>query len=203
MSFSTIITLFTALIVLAIIPGPGVLIVASRTISGGLKAGIVTTLGLIAGDLIYITVAIAGLASLTNIYYELFSAIRYIGAAYLIYLAINLIFRKDKELMAEPKYDRGTTHFIAGVLTTLSNPKAMLFYLSFFPSFIDLNNLTAISVAEIFLVTASAIGSVMLAYAYATSRGGNLLRKGSFAKFFKYIAGTALAGTAIAVISRN
>jgi len=189
MTLTAAIALFVSMIVLALIPGPGVIAVIARSTTVGLKHGVTTSLGIITGDFIFITFALLGLSTLATLLGELFILIKFIGAAYLIWLGFSLMFSKKKSAIstktAAPKH---SASFVVGLITTLANPKAILFYLSFFPAFIDLAALSAIDILFVYLIAALAIGGVMFAYAViafkakakvANSRQSQLLRIGS------------------------
>lgn len=189
MTLTSSITLFLALILLAVIPGPGVLAVTARTATEGLRHGLTVSVGIVAGDFVFITLALLGLSALSELMGSLFFAIKYIGAVYLIWLGFGLLFVKSKPL-TKPKL-RAASHansFLIGFVTTIGNPKAILFYLSFFPAFIDLSTISLVDALVLYALAAIAVGSVMFGYSYITYKtkeayknnsNGNKLRIGS------------------------
>ncbi len=196
MTISTILALTLALLVLAIIPGPGIMIVMSRTLSNGLRAGIITTLGIVAGDYIFIALAIGGLSALAQSFSELFTIVKYLGAAYLVYLGCMLI--RQPAHTANKKVNTTLGHsanFMAGLVTTMSNPKAILFYVSFFPAFMDLAELATIDLAIIYVITTVTVGGVMLLYAVFAIKGVSFLSGNSLgSQAVKIFSGTVLIG---------
>lgn len=203
MTLSATIALFTAMVVLALIPGPGIIIVVGRTLSQGFTAGIITSIGIITGDFIFIALSVYGLSTLSVALGEFFTLIRFLGAAYLIWLGLSLILAKSKPTENNAKdTPKHSASFIAGLLTTLSNPKAILFYLSFFPAFIDIPTMTYLDLATIFIVTTLSIGGVMLSYAYLANKGGTLLRASSLSKKINIFSGGVLISSGVFVATR-
>ena len=97
MTFASSISLFIAMFILAVIPGPGILIVVARSINAGFRHGISTSLGIVAGDFVYITLAIFGLTTLSASLGYFFIYVKYFGAAYLIFLGLSLLFARSKK----------------------------------------------------------------------------------------------------------
>ena len=202
MTLSTTLALFSAMVLLALLPGPGILVVVARTLSQGLAAGVVTSAGIVAGDFVFIALAIGGLSALAQILGDFFLIVRYAGALYLIYLGVKTIRSRSQGWGDKPVTpSRHSTNFVAGLLTTLANPKAILFYVSFFPTFFDLSTLSYIDLSLILLVTAIAVGGVMVSYAYVANRTGGLIKGSRSSGWLKWGSGTVLigSGTYIAV----
>jgi leucine efflux protein len=124
-----------AFILLLLLPGPGNLALITSTSKGGIKGGLAATLGVIAGDQVLMWMAIAGVAALLGTYPAAFQAVQWLGAAYLIWLGIKLLLAKvgDKPILNI----RPSHYFQQAMMITLFNPKAIVFYMAFFPLFID------------------------------------------------------------------
>jgi len=124
----------TVLIFLSI-PGPGNLALITATSKGGVRAGLAATLGVILGDQILMGAAVAGVAALLATYPAAFNLLQWIGAAYLGFLGVQMLrVRPD----AAPALAIEADHFLRQAMAiTLLNPKAILFYLAFFPLFVD------------------------------------------------------------------
>jgi threonine/homoserine/homoserine lactone efflux protein len=129
----------TVLVFLAI-PGPGLLGVLAATGKGGLRAGFAATLGVMTGDWIHMLLAGIGVAALLQANPVLFKAIQYFGAAYLIYIGIGLLRVKPDAPRNAGGAPATGRHFRRVFLITLMNPKAIVFYMAFFPLFIDPTN---------------------------------------------------------------
>lgn len=124
-----------AVVVFLLIPGPGNLALVTSTAKGGLRGGLAATLGLIAGDQLLLWLAVAGVAAVLAASPAAFEAVKWAGAAYLVWLGVAL-------WRAKPG-DRPPIRIVTGryarqaFLITLLNPKAIVFYMAFFPLFVD------------------------------------------------------------------
>ena len=136
---TTTFMLFTAAAwAMIILPGPDLLYVLTRGVSGGRRAGIISGLGVGGGEVIHTLLAIAGLAALLAASLTAFLLLKYVGAAYLIYLGLKTI--RDKQALSLSSVGAPTSLravFWQGVLTNVLNPKAVLFYVAFLPQFVD------------------------------------------------------------------
>jgi len=128
-AFCAAILLFLAL------PGPGTFALLTSTGKGGFRAGAAATAGLIAGDQVLLWLAVAGVAALLAAHPALFQAVQYLGAAYLVWIGLRLVFAKPRQ--AGPITIQPRQYARQAFLITLLNPKAIVFYMAFFPLFID------------------------------------------------------------------
>lgn len=127
---------FVAAIVLFLaIPGPGNLALITSTGKGGVRAGVAATLGVIAADQVLMWLAVAGVAALLATYPAAFHAVQWLGAAYLAWLGWKMLTAAPG---AKPVLNIAPRHYFRqGALITLLNPKAIVFYMAFFPLFVD------------------------------------------------------------------
>jgi len=127
---------FVAAIVLFLaIPGPGNLALITSTGKGGVKGGLGALFGLIAGDQVLLWMAVAGVAALLAAYPPAFAAVQWLGAAYLAWLGLRMLTAKPG---AKPVLNIRPRHYFRQAFTiTLLNPKAIVFYMAFFPLFVD------------------------------------------------------------------
>jgi threonine/homoserine/homoserine lactone efflux protein len=172
-SINSTLALFTATAVLAAVPSVSVLAVSARSASFGFRHGALTAAGIVLGDLVFILVAVCGLALLAETMGSAFVLVNYAGGAYLLWLGV-LIWRSRKR-KAQQMSSNGSSllsSFMTGLLITLGDQKAILFYLGFLPAFMKLSALTALDVAVVVVVTVIAVGGVKLAYAYAADQAG-------------------------------
>ncbi len=124
-----------AMIVFLLIPGPGNLALITSTSKGGVSGGLGATLGVIAGDQVLMWMAVAGVAALLATYPAAFSAVQWAGAAYLAWLGVRMVLAKPG---SAPVLNIRPRHYFRQAFTiTLLNPKAIVFYMAFFPLFID------------------------------------------------------------------
>ena len=127
---------FVAAIVLFLaIPGPGNLALITSTGKGGRWGGLAATLGVIAGDQVLLWLAVAGVAALLTTYPAAFTAVQWLGAAYLAWLGMRMILARPGS--APVLHIRPQQYFRQALWITLLNPKAIVFYMAFFPLFVD------------------------------------------------------------------
>ena len=128
----------TAALVLLLIPGPAVFYIVGRSIGHGRSAGLVSALGISVGSLVHTAAAAVGLSALLMSSAVAFAAVKYLGAAYLIYLGIQKIRREEPfELSGDaPRVKLGRI-FGQGIVVNVLNPKAALFFFAFLPQFVD------------------------------------------------------------------
>lgn len=129
-------TFVLSFIIFLMIPGPGNLILITSTSKGGMPAGLACIMGIVLGDQILLWLAIAGVAALLESSPNLFQAMKWLGAAYLLWIGGQLLF-KSATSGAPPPVSRKRTPFLQGTVITLTNPKPILFYMVFLPLFID------------------------------------------------------------------
>lgn len=190
-AFCAAIVLFLAL------PGPGTFALLTSTGKGGFRAGAAATLGLIAGDQVLLWLAVAGVAALLAAHPAVFKAVQYAGALYLAWIGIKLLFSKPGAAAAI----RIQPHHYArqAFLITLLNPKAIIFYMAFFPLFIHPSthrgSLTFVAMA----LTIAAITAVycLLLCAFAQAIGRQIRAHHRLARTLERAAGIFLVGFGI------
>lgn len=124
-----------AIIIFLLIPGPGNLALITSTGKGGIQGGLAATLGVMGGDQVLMWLAVAGVAALLSAYPAAFHAVQWLGAAYLAWLGGKMLLAKPG---AAPILHIKPHHYLRQALTiTLLNPKAIVFYMAFFPLFVD------------------------------------------------------------------
>ena len=124
-----------AIIVFLLIPGPGNLALITSTSKGGISGGLGATFGVIAGDQVLLWAAVAGVSAVMATYPTAFHIVQWVGAVYLTWLGIKLLMAKAGDvpiLQIKPRH-----YFRQALLITLLNPKAIVFYMAFFPLFVD------------------------------------------------------------------
>jgi threonine/homoserine/homoserine lactone efflux protein len=151
MDLSSALALIAATFIFVITPGPGIIAIISMSLSRGMVHGMVLSLGLILGDIVYLLVAIYGLSLLMDILGDFFMFVRIIGGIYFLYLGYTMVSSKVNRF----KLDKHVSHskkkaYFQGLFISLSNPKVILFYLGFLPAFIDLETL---SNSDVIIVT--------------------------------------------------
>src|SRR6478736_4291657 len=124
-----------AILIFLAIPGPGNLALITSTGKGGIRGGLGATFGIIAGDQVLMWAAVAGVAALLLAYPAAFHAVQWLGAAYLAWLGAKMLLAKPG---SKPVLDIQPRHYFRqAAVITLLNPKAIVFYMAFFPLFVD------------------------------------------------------------------
>ena len=124
-----------AFTIFLLIPGPGNLALVSSTSKGGIAGGLGATMGVILGDQVLLWLAVAGVAAILTAYPTAFEAVQWLGAIYLGWLGIRMVLAKPG---AAPILNIKPYHYLRqALLITVLNPKAIVFYMAFFPLFVD------------------------------------------------------------------
>ena len=185
-------TFVVTIIVFLAIPGPGNLALVTSTSKGGVKGGLAATLGVILGDQVLMWSAVAGVAALLHAYPDAFNAIQWLGAAYLAWLGIKMILAKPG---AAPVLNITAGHYLRqALMITLLNPKAILFYMAFFPLFVDpatqmgLVTYGFMAATIAFLTFLYGLGATLLTYFLANRMRSNPM----IGRMLEKVAGVAL-----------
>jgi threonine/homoserine/homoserine lactone efflux protein len=204
MTTTALILFAGALLVAAASPGPGILALVARVISGGLRSAVPFALGLMIGDLIWLAAAVLGLAVLAHTLAGAFVVIKFAGAAYLIYLAWRMwTASADTETGEALPQRRGATGlFFAGLSVTLGNPKVVAFYIALLPSLIDLTQVGVVGYAELAVLCLAILTVVFGAYALAAARARALFRSRRAVRVFNRTGSALMAGAAVAVATK-
>jgi len=189
-------TFLVAALALNIAPGPDMLYVIGRSVGQGRKAGIVSSLGVFVGCWVHILAAAFGIAALLRSSPVAFNAVRYAGAAYLIYLGIKMLAQKTDLTSQQLKTESLGAIFRQGAITNMLNPKVAIFFLAFLPQFIDASRgSVALQIVVLGLIFNIGGTLVNLAVAYAGGTLGELLRRNqSIARLQRRFTGLIFVG---------
>jgi threonine/homoserine/homoserine lactone efflux protein len=133
----SLLTFFFAALILAVTPGPGIAYVIARTVAGGRSEGLASCLGTGIGGMLHVLAAAVGLSLVVAQSALAFNLVKYLGAAYLIYLGIRLLLRRDHDLAIKPVAAQGVRRALfEGVVVEALNVKTALFFLAFLPQFV-------------------------------------------------------------------
>lgn len=200
---SNLIALFAAMLLLAIVPGPAVFAIIARSFASGFLRGLYMTMGIVVGDYVFIVLALFGLSALAEMMGATFFIIKYISAAYLIWLGYKLLRSKPQSVDIEASKESSlAANFIAGLLITLGNPKAILFYIGFFPAFVNVGDVSNVDIALIMLAATLAFGSVNLCYALLAVKAKGIFKSANAATVINKTAGTIMVSTGALVAAR-
>jgi threonine/homoserine/homoserine lactone efflux protein len=201
----TALAFFSIMLTLAALPGASVALVVTRAATHGTKSGLAVAVGIVLGDLLFIALALLGMSFLAETMGALFSIVKYLGGAYLIWLGLTLLRSKDSQL-EQARDSQGSsllTSGVAGLLLTLGDFKAILFYASLLPSLVDVRSLSIQDVALIAGVTILTVGGVKSAYAITARRLVEMLSATASSRHFRTVAGGVLMGTGTYLIARS
>jgi len=177
MTFISIFAFSAAMFLLAITPGPGVIATISRALASGFNNAAFVVLGIVLGDIIFLLLAIFGLSAIATILGDFFVVVKYLGGLYLLFLGYKILTSKDEETELKAVEELSwKKNFSTGLLITLSNPKVILFYLGFLPTFVNLQALTFFDILIISGIVTIVLGGVMLVYAYTASKTRKLFK---------------------------
>ena len=190
--------LVLALILVAATPGPGVILTVTRSLQSGFKAGAWVVAGMVFMDFVVLVITLSGLSLLAYLSQPGLVMIKWLGAAFLIWLAWQNWHHNpiaQFENTAHPQQD-----FIAGLVVSLTNP--VFFYLAFLPAFIDLNQLSFLSALALILLITFTLSVVMLAFAAFAARIRPVLQH-RHAKRLNQIGALVLLSLAALLIYNN
>src|ERR687891_1824961 len=194
---STIAVFAAATLALLIVPGPSVLYVVTRSMDGGRTAGLVSVLGIHTGTLVHVAAAAFGLSALLMTSALAFNTVKYVGAAYLIYLGIRrLATSQTSGERAEIKSASLLRIYGQGVLVNALNPKTALFFFAFIPQFVDPSNGTVALQILLFGCLFIALGLLSDGtYAMMAATFGGWLRESAFyRRAERFVTGGVLGG---------
>ena len=188
--------------ILLMIPGPTVLLVVSYALGQGWRTALPMALGVALGDFTAMTLSMLGVGALLAASAAVFTTLKIVGAAYLVYLGIKL-FRAGGTLRAEPRADSvPSLKMIAHAwLVTALNPKSITFFVAFLPQFLDRHSpfMTQMVVFEATFLALAFLNA--LGYAVAASRARAVVRSERAIRIFNRTGGTLLVGAGIATVA--
>ena len=185
---------------LSFTPGPAVLLVLSQGLTRGTSRSVYASLGILTGNAFYFALSATGLGAVLLASYELFSAIRWIGAGYLVWLGIAAFFGKSAVLTvgAVAQVSRTRT-FLNGVVLQVANPKALVFFVALLPQFIDPHGSVIAQVAILGVTSVIIEFFVLLAYGALAGRLTAVAARPRFQTLANRVAGTMLVTAGVSV----
>ncbi|KFG68015.1 LysE family translocator [Microvirga sp. BSC39] len=194
----------SALFIAAASPGPGIAAIVARVLGRGPKEAVAFSIGVALGDVVWLSFAILGLAALAQAFHGVFLVVKYLGAAYLLYIAYKIwtapVMAQDIE--AESRAEHPAKLFLAGLAVTMGNPKVMVFYLALLPTFLDLTRINLLGFAELVVATLTVLGVVFTGYIALAARARRLFTSPRAIRILNRTTGTVMAGAAAAVAAR-
>jgi len=203
MDHSRLLVFAAAYLAVLVLPGPGVTALIARVLARGTHGAPAFIAGFVVGALVWFTIAATGLAVLASTFTIIFVAIRYAGAAYLLYLAWKLWTAPARPFDSSQvsSGDSGRL-FFTGVAINLGNPKVIVFFLALLPTVVDLRALTPLGFSELALIIALIASAVLTAYALAAARARLLFTSPRAVRLLNRASGAVMAGAAVTIVTR-
>ncbi|MDM9627373.1 LysE family translocator [Rhizobium sp. S152] len=203
MSFTALFAYAAALFIAAAIPGPGITAIVARALGSNFRETFFMGLGLVLGDMTYLTAVILGLAFVAQTFTEVFIVIKILGALYLGYIAYKLWTAGllSQDIAAKKSSNIGMS-FLSGLLVTLGNPKTMLFYVALVPTLIDINSIGLREYGILLATTFAVLLVVLIPYMMLASSARTLLKRPRALQVLNRVAASVLAGTAAFIATR-
>lgn len=204
MSLVEILGLFAAMAALALVPSASVALVVARSSSAGFLNGSAVAAGIVFGDLVFVFLAVLGMATLAEVLGSFFVILRYLAGGYLIWFGISLI-RSKATLQLEDSgrsVSKLSSSFFSGLLLTLGDVKAIFFYASLFPAFVDLSTIGTLDISIIAVITVITVGGVKLGYAYFANLIVSSVTSHKAERAFKVTTGGLMVGAGSYLIAK-
>ena len=205
MSFYGLLVFSVVYLLAVATPGPGVAAVIARALAKGTRGAPAFIAGFLIGDLVWFTLAVTGLAALAQTAHLVFVAVKYVGAAYLLYLAYRLWTAPARVGDAEATIDAGQKPlqlFLGSLALTLANPKTMIFFLALLPTVVELERLTVVGFLEIVVAISIVLPIVLGGYVLLADRARTMFKSERAVRRINRGTGAAMACAAVAVATR-
>lgn len=200
MDLSALLIFAGALIVAAGSPGPSVAALVARVIARGWRDVVPFAMAMWMGEALWLTFAVWGLATLAEMLHEAFLVMKYLGVAYLLYLAWKMWLAPVAPTPdTAPRSGSCLKMFLAGLAVTLGNPKIMVFYLALLPTLIDLAGVTLVAWLELTGIMLVILAAIDLAYILLAVRARSLLQSPRALRIANRTSAAALGGAAAAI----
>ncbi|MGO4351702.1 LysE family translocator [Rhizobium sp. RAF36] len=203
MTIAALIAYSGALFIAAAIPGPGITAIVARALGSNFRETFFMGLGLVLGDMTYLTAVILGLAFVAQTFTEIFLVIKFAGVIYLCYIAYKLWTSGllPQDISARKSSSMGMS-FLSGLLVTLGNPKTMLFYVALVPTLIDIHTIDLREYGLLLAATFIVLLTVLIPYMLLATRARSMLKQPRALQALNRTAAGILAGTAAFIATR-
>jgi threonine/homoserine/homoserine lactone efflux protein len=203
MDHSHLLVFAAAYLAALVLPGPGVTALVARVLARGTQGVPAFIAGCVIASLMWFIIAATGLALLAASFATVFVAVRYAGAAYLLYLAWKLWTAPVRPFKDEPvPPDHRGRLFLTGIAINLGNPKVIVFFLALLPTVVEVGTLSPLGFVELALIIVAIASSVLTAYALAASRARRLFVSPQAVRLLNRGSGVVMAGAAVTIATR-
>ncbi|MBB4574543.1 LysE family translocator [Rhizobium lentis] len=191
-----------ALAIAAIIPGPQIVAIIAQALHSGYRRAAWMTAGMVVGDVIYLSSALAGLAYIAATFTTLLIVIKWTGVVYLCWLAYRF-WNAPNSLLPQHRSSTAGGVFASGILVTLGNPKSVLFYVSILPTVVDVNGLSSTDIILLLAMTAVILAVAQYPFALAGARARMALTSPRAMSMMNRSAAFCMGGAAVAIATRS
>ena len=203
MTLSALLIFAVAEFFFAVTPGPSSAALVTRVIYRGWKSVLPFLLAMWLGEVIWLTLAVAGLSYIAQTFYWAFNVIKYLGAAYLLYLAYKMWTAPvDTKETAMPSAEKPLRMFFTGLAISIGNPKIMVFYMAFLPSLIDMAMVTPFVLLQLTITLGLALAAGDMLWVLLASQARRWLKSPRAMKIANRISGTVMGGAAATIASQ-
>jgi threonine/homoserine/homoserine lactone efflux protein len=203
MSLTTLLVFAGALFIAAGSPGPNIAALVARVLTRGARDVLPFLAAMWIGEAIWLTCAVAGLATIAETFHWAFVAIKWLGVAYLLYLAWKMWFAAaDASEEKLPEAQSPARLFFAGLTVTMGNPKIMVFYVALLPSIIDLHAVTLAGWAELVATMFVVLIVIDLSWAMLAAKARGFLKSRRAVRMANRASAGTMAGAAVAIAIR-
>ncbi|GAA4477025.1 LysE family translocator [Gluconacetobacter asukensis] len=203
MTFSALMIFCAALVINAGSPGPSVAALVSRVLTNGFRDVFPFLAAMWLGEAIWLTLAVTGLSALAQSFATVFIALKYVGVAYLLYLAWNM-WNAPVEIKEDeaPRRRQPLKMFSAGMMVTLGNPKIMVFYVALLPTIIDIGHVTAGAWAALIATLITVLAAIDLTWSFIAVRARRLLTNSKAMRTANRTSAGMMTGAAVAIATK-
>lgn len=194
-----------ALAIAAAIPGPGVTAIVARALGSGFAPALAMSVGIVFGDLFYLTAVVLGLALVAQAFGAAFLVVKWLGIGYLVWLAWKFWSKgiNPEEVEARRDGKGWLSNLLGGLALTIGNPKSMIFYVAVLPTIVDLHGITLADYGILVAVTAVILMVVLVPYLALAAKARGLLKSPRGLKMLSRGAAGFMAGAAVAIAARQ
>ncbi|MBU1344926.1 MAG: LysE family translocator [Proteobacteria bacterium] len=204
MTLLSVFSLAIALFILASTPGPGVFATISRSLASGFVVSLAVIAGIVTGDIIFLLFAITGMSVIAQVMGDFFVVVKIIGGIYLIFLGVKIWISNPGSAQAvNEKKGLKYGNYLSGLGITLSNPKVILFYCGFLPTFMDLPSLGRLDICMVTMTVLIVLSSVLIFYAYLANRARVFFSSKQSVRYLNKAAGSVMIATGIVIASKS
>jgi threonine/homoserine/homoserine lactone efflux protein len=193
-----------ALLISAGSPGPSIAALVARVLTRGWRDVLPFVAAMWLGELVWLTFAVAGLTAIAETFHWAFLILKYLGVAYLLYLAWQMWFAPVavKAGAIAPRSSGPVGLFLSGLAVTLGNPKIMVFYIALLPTIIDIEGIAGTDWVSLTIVALMVLVVVDVAYIVLATRVRSLLRNPGALRFANRLSAAVMGGAAAAIAAR-